>query len=250
MSFPVTALLIGVWSVGHCLAMCGGLAMAAGQNSRQNLNNSLSARAAELFSWQLGRVLSYTFFGMIAGGFGAFFLAAAPFAFVQKAAFIAANLLLIALGLHVAQLYSGITQIERIGAVFWKWISPLASATLLPQTRTPRNRPKEIIRALRAGAIWGWLPCGLVYSMLVTASVSGSATNGALWMLAFGLGTLPALWITSLASVGSAQVMKKLWVRRTAGIIIMAFGLWGILRITGLASYAGLDAFCIGAHVL
>lgn len=226
--------------------MCGGLAMAAGQVNRQNLNNTAVQRGVELVSWQFGRVASYVFMGAFAGAFGAFFLSAAPVAAIRDFAFIVANLILIALGLHVARLWSGIVQLERIGQGIWKLIAPFATATLVPQTPKHRSSPKQIFNALRTGAIWGWLPCGLVYSMLITASVSGGATNGALWMLFFGLGTVPALWLTSMASDQAAQYLQNITVRRVAGLLIIAFGLWGLLRITGLITVDWLDAFCIG----
>ena len=230
--------------------MCGGIAAAAGQTNRQNLNNSATQRGLELLSWQFGRIMSYGLMGLFAGAFGTIFLSFGPVVMVQQAAFIVANLLLIALGLHVAQLWAGIVQIERIGEFFWRLIAPLATATLVPQTPKHRDRIKQIGRAVRAGAIWGWLPCGLVYSMLVTASVTGSASNGGLWMLAFGLGTIPALWLTSMASHEATTFFKRLAVRRIAGLLIVAFGLWGLLRVSGLITVPWLDAFCIGGQHL
>ncbi len=224
--------------------------MAAGQVNRQNLNNTPVQRGIELASWQFGRVASYMLMGALAGAFGAFFLAAAPVDALRNFAFIVANLILIALGMHVARIWSGIVELERIGQVFWKLIAPFATATLVPQTPKHRNSAKQILNALRTGAIWGWLPCGLVYSMLVTASVSGSATNGALWMLFFGLGTVPALWLTSMASDHAAQYLQNITVRRVAGALIIVFGLWGLLRITGVITVNWLDAFCIGGGSL
>ncbi len=245
-TFPLSALLIGLWSTGHCLAMCGGLAVAAGQTNRRQLNASVSQRGIVLAGWQLGRVLSYTLMGLMVGAFGAFFLAQAPVVIIRQTAFVMANLMLIALGLHVAQLWSGIVQLERIGQIVWRWVQPLATATLAPQTPSYPQPVKETLRAMRAGAIWGWLPCGLVYSMLVTASVSGSAASGALWMLAFGLGTMPALWMTSMASNRLTDQFRKPVVRKSAGLLIIAFGLWGLLRATGLIQVDWFDAFCIG----
>ncbi len=113
-SFPVSALIIGLWSVGHCLAMCGGLAIAAGQTNRQNLNNTGAQRGLELFAWQAGRVLSYVAMGFLVGAFGSFFLSQSSVSLIRDAAFIAANLILIALGLHVAQLWSGVVELERM----------------------------------------------------------------------------------------------------------------------------------------
>ena len=222
--------------------------MAAGQTQRQNLNNNSFQRGLELAGWQMGRVLSYTFMGLIAGAFGAFFINATPVVFLREIAFIAANLILIALGLHVAQLWSGIVELERLGQLLWRAISPMAEQTLIARTPKHRDRLQQLGNAIRAGAIWGWLPCGLVYSMLVTASVSGSAQSGALWMLAFGLGTMPALWITSMASDRAVNYFQRMAVRRTAGLLIIAFGLWGLLRVSGVIQVDWLDAFCIGTR--
>lgn len=247
-TFPLSALLIGIWSTGHCLAMCGGLAIAAGQANRRNLNNGPAQRGLELAAWQIGRVISYAFMGFLAGAFGGLFIANAPVAFLREFAFIVANLILIGLGLHVAQLWSGIVQLERIGQIAWKLIEPLATATLVPQTPMRRNTLHQIGRALRAGGIWGWLPCGLVYSMLITASVSGSAQQGALWMFAFGMGTVPALWLTSMASDRASQYFQRPSIRKSAGLLIMAFGAWGLLRVTHVIQVDWLDAFCIGGQ--
>lgn len=247
-SFPISAFLIGLWSSGHCLAMCGGLAIAAGQANRRNLNNGPAQRGLELAAWQGGRVISYAVMGLLAGAFGALFIANAPVVFLREMAFIVANLILMALGLHVARLWSGIVQLERIGQIAWKLIEPLASATLVPQTPLRRNRLSQLGRALRAGAIWGWLPCGLVYSMLVTASVSGSAQSGAMWMVAFGLGTVPALWLTSMASDRASRYFQRPSIRTWAGLLIMAFGAWGLLRVTHVIQVDWLDSFCIGGQ--
>jgi sulfite exporter TauE/SafE len=245
-AFPFAAMIIGLWSTGHCLAMCGGIAAAAGQAQQQNLNNSTAQRGIELLAWQFGRVGSYMLMGLLVGAFGSLFLTFAPVVGIRQAAFIFANLMLIALGLHVSQLWSGIVQIERMGQIMWKWIAPYATATLIAKTPKHRDRGEQLLRAIRAGAIWGWLPCGLVYSMLITASVSGSAANGALWMFAFGLGTIPALWLTSVASYQATAFFKRMAVRRSAGLLIVAFGLWGLLRATGIITVTWFDAFCIG----
>jgi sulfite exporter TauE/SafE len=240
------AALIGLWSSGHCLAMCGGLAIAAGESRRRLLSLRPRQRAVELLSWQLGRIARYGVMGLIAGGFGALTLYWAPIEVLRNFAFAAANLLLIALGLHVARLYSGVLILEHAGQLIWKRIAPFAAATLIPTATLPYRSHREILSALRAGAIWGWLPCGLVYSMLVTASVSGGAIQGAVWMLGFGLGTIPALWLTSMLSQSILSRLQSTSLRRTAGLLIVGFGLWGLLRLLGLIQVDWLDAFCIG----
>jgi sulfite exporter TauE/SafE len=245
----LSAALIGFWSSGHCLAMCGGLAIAAGESQRRLLNLRSSQRVAELLAWQLGRIGSYGFMGLMAGAFGALILHWAPIEILRHFAFAAANLLLIGLGLHVARLHSGVLILERAGQLIWKQIAPFAAATLIPSPKLPYQSRRQIITALRAGAIWGWLPCGLVYSMLVTASVSGGALQGAAWMLGFGIGTIPALWLTSMLSQSTLSRLQSTALRGTMGLLIVGFGLWGLLRLLGLIRVDWLDAFCIGGGI-
>jgi len=245
-AFPWSAFLIGLWSAGHCLAMCGGIAVAAGQLQRRQLSQPVFWRAMELLVWQLGRVASYSLAGLLVALFGSFFLGLSPVDAVRRIAFVFANLMLIGLGLHLAQVWSGIVQIERLGQGLWRLIAPSASQTLMPKMPRTGQHLRQMAQAAQAGILWGWLPCGLVYSMLVTASVSGSALNGALWMMAFGLGTLTTLWLTSLASDQAAQLLRRKDVRQGTGLLIVGFGLWGLLRVTGVITVDWLDAFCIG----
>lgn len=243
-----SALIIGLWSAGHCLAMCGGLAIAAGQANRRHLSTTPAERSIDLLLWQMGRVASYSVMGFFAGSFGALALSHAPLALMRDAAFVLANLMLIGLGLHVARLYSGVLVVERIGQQIWKLMAPLASATLMPRPGLHRQPLAQMLRALRAGAIWGWLPCGLVYTMLVTASVTGSGAGGALWMAGFGLGTVPALWMASLLSQETLHRFQSPILRRTAGLVIISFGLWGLLRLSGWITLEWFDGFCIGGQ--
>lgn len=250
MTLPVSALVIGLWSSAHCLAMCGGLALAAGQSGRHTgPPGRLSPdRVLELFSWQLGRVLSYAFMGAVAGAIGGFFLSWDAVGWAQTSAMVLANLLLILLGLHLARLSSLILWLEAWGQIVWRWVKPWAVASLTPTTTNILPGPPlwaRVLKALRTGAIWGWLPCGLVYSMIVTASVTGTAGSGALWMLFFGLGTIPALLATSMASSRLLRAAGSPALRRAAGLLIVAFGLWGLIRAFDLVSIPWLDAFCI-----
>jgi len=86
-------------------------------------------------------------------------------------------------------------------------------------------------QALLAGMAWGWLPCGLVYSVLVSALAAGSATSGAALMLAFGLGTLPNLLGMGLFARQIQPFMQQLWVRRVAGLTVAGFGMWGLANL-------------------
>jgi sulfite exporter TauE/SafE len=140
--------------------------------------------------------------------------------------------------------------VERLGQQIWRLISPLATRTLLPSSQADRRPLRDKLRAIRAGIVWGWLPCGLVYSMLVTAAVSGSGTQGAIWMAGFGLGTIPALWLASLLSQESLRRFQGTGLRRAAGLLIIGFGLWGLLRLSGVITVDWFDSFCIGGQAM
>jgi len=81
------------------------------------------------------------------------------------------------------------------------------------------------------GLLWGWLPCGLVYSVLVAALATGSALEGGALMLAFGLGTLPALLAMGMAAVRLKRFLQHLWVRRGSGLLVLTFGVVGLMRL-------------------
>lgn len=205
-----------------------------------------------LLFWQLGRVTSYGLMGLIAGAFGAFFLAFGPLEWTQRMAMVLANLLLLGLGLHLARVSSSILLLERMGQLVWQFVAPLAQKTLVP-VRFDGVLPAppvwmDWLKASRAGLLWGWLPCGLTTSMVVTAAVSGSASSGGLWMLAFGLGTIPALWAASMAGSRLAAVITNNGFRLAMGWLMIFFGLWGMARALNLITVPWLDAFCITAH--
>lgn len=230
--------------------MCGGLAAAAGQRSRISPIRTRSERGMELLAWQLGRVSSYIFMGALAGAIGAGFLSLAPIEGVRHATMAFANLLLIALALHLLRVSQWVVRLEQIGSHLWKWLAPLAAKSLTPAPIEGLLPPpplwRTMARAARIGLLWGWLPCGLVYTMVITASVSGGVASGALWMLGFGLGTIPALWLASMtAGQAFTQGPRADRLRQTAGLLILVFGLWGLARAVGLAPPGWLDAFCI-----
>lgn len=247
--FPVSAFLVGIWSSAHCLAMCGGLAAAAGHRSRISPIRSKAERGLELLAWQGGRITSYAFMGGVAGAIGAGFLSLAPIEGIRHVTMALANLMLIGLALHLLRISRWVLVLEQWGSVVWKWLGPLATRSLTPAPIEGILPPPPLWvtmgRAARIGLLWGWLPCGLVYTMVVTAAVTGGAVSGALWMLAFGLGTIPALWLASMTAGQLLAGPRADRFRQAAGGLILVFGLWGLARAVGIAPPGWLDAFCI-----
>ncbi len=193
----VAVFFVGLLGGVHCLGMCGSI---VGIFSAQLPKNK--ARWPFHLAYNGGRLASYAAAGALAGAIGRAGLLLRDVVPVQHLLFALSSLMLVALGLYLAGIWGMVRRIEQAGGMLWRHIQPLARG-LLPVT-TPA-------RALLLGALWGWLPCGLVYSVLVTALASGSAQSGALVMLAFGLGTLP-----NLLAIGLFWEKSRRWASRRA----------------------------------
>lgn len=212
----LSAFLVGLLGGGHCIGMCGGIVGAVTMALPGE-----RPRLPFLLAYNGGRIASYTAAGVLAGLIGAssFFLDhVLP---VEKLLYLLASLMLIVLGLYLAGLWQGVLVLERLGGTLWRHLQPL-SKRLLP-VRNPAG-------AFALGLVWGWLPCGLVYSVLVAALATGSALDGGLLMLAFGLGTLPTLLAMGLAAVRLKAWLQQKWVRLISGLLVLGFGVVGLLR--------------------
>nr|WP_245355462.1 MULTISPECIES: sulfite exporter TauE/SafE family protein [unclassified Pseudomonas] len=205
-----SALVLGLLGGGHCLGMCGGL---MGALTLAIPPEQRGRRLRLLLAYNLGRVLSYACAGLLLGLAG-WAVASSPAALALR---VAAALLLIAMGLYLAGWWSGLTRIEALGRGLWRHIQPLTSR-LLPVSSLPR--------ALLLGALWGWLPCGLVYSTLLWAASQGNAGYSAALMLAFGVGTWPVLLATGLAAERVNALLRRRSVRVAGGVLVMLFGVW------------------------
>ncbi len=213
----LSAFLVGLLGGGHCAGMCGGIVGAVSltlPGQRPHL--------PYLLAYNGGRIASYTAAGTLAGLLGASSFFLGHLLPVEQALYALASLMLVALGLYLAGWWQGVLVLEKAGGLLWRHLQPL-SKKLLP-LRSPA-------RAFVLGLLWGWLPCGLVYSVLVAALATGGAANGGLLMLAFGLGTLPALLAMGMAAVRLRTFLQHLWVRRASGLLVSGFGLLGLYRL-------------------
>ncbi|MDH1104318.1 sulfite exporter TauE/SafE family protein [Pseudomonas mosselii] len=205
-----SALVLGLLGGGHCLGMCGGL---MGALTLAIPPEQRGRRLRLLLAYNLGRILSYAAAGLLLGLAGVA-LASSPLAIGLR---VIAALLLICMGLYLAGWWSGLTRIEALGRGLWRHVQPVATR-LLPVSSLPR--------ALLLGALWGWLPCGLVYSTLLWAASQGDALHSATLMLAFGVGTWPVLLATGLAAERVGALLRKRGVRVAGGVLVILFGLW------------------------
>ncbi len=218
MSFSLFAIfLVGLLSGVHCLGMCGSI-----------VGIVTAQRPADAPRWLFhlaysgGRIGSYALAGALVGAVGQAGLLMRDQVPVQHLLFALSSSMLLLLGAYLAGWSGWVRRIEGMGKGLWQRLQPLTRRLF------PVNTP---LRALGLGLLWGWLPCGLVYSVLLTALASGSVQQGALVMAAFGLGTLP-----NLLAIGLFWEQVRGWVqspavRRSAGLLVMAFGLYGLFKV-------------------
>ena len=204
--------------------MCGGIVAAL----QVGLPAALPRRRTlgRQIGYSLGRMTTYAGAGAAAGGLGSLALLTNGVLPVQVALLVLANALIILLGLYLAGLGSSVLAFERVGSVVWRSVRGLGA----------RVAPADSIGgSVAVGMVWGFLPCGLVYSVLATALAAGSAAKGALVMAAFGLGTLPNLLAAGLAAGALARVASSRRLRLAAGLVVVALGILGLWRVPGLA---------------
>ncbi|MGB7650837.1 MAG: sulfite exporter TauE/SafE family protein [Gallionella sp.] len=213
----IAVFFVGLLGGVHCLGMCGSI---VGLLTTQlpNNKNLLPFHLA----YSTGRVASYSVAGALVGSVGAAGLLWRDQVPIQHLLFALSSLMLIALGLYLAGLGNLVRRIEGVGRGLWQRLQPF-TARLFPVV-TPS-------RAFQLGVVWGWLPCGLVYSVLLTALASGSARSGALIMLAFGLGTLPNLLLIGLFWQRVKSWVQHPRVRLMAGLLVAALGVYGLIKV-------------------
>ncbi len=213
----MSAFLVGLLGGGHCVGMCGGIVGAVSMHLPHH-----KPKLSFLLGYNAGRILSYTIAGAIAGLVGASSFFLQHILPIQDVLYGLSSLMLIALGLYLAGFWHGISYLESAGKRLWKHIQPYSKYYIPVQ---------NIKQAIILGGLWGWLPCGLVYSVLIAAIATGNTLHGGLLMLAFGLGTLPTLVTMGMAAVKLKTLLQNIWVRRASGLLVLGFGALGLLRV-------------------
>lgn len=224
----IAVFLIGLLGGVHCAGMCGGI---VGALSQPGARARLPLHAA----YNAGRIVSYVAAGAASGAIGSAGLLLDGVLPVQLALYVLANLMLVALGVYLTGFTRVLAGPERAGAALWRHIRPL-SARFVPAT--------SVAQALPLGMLWGFLPCGMVYSVLATALVSGSALRGAALMLAFGLGTLPNLLAAGMLLGRLNSITRARPVRLACGLLVLGFGLWGLFRASSLGGQLWQGIVC------
>ena len=219
MSDPVTftsAFLLGFFSTMHCIGMCGGIIGALSLSLPVEVRNSKPRLFSFVLSYNIGRLTSYSIAGLIAGAVGTTVLQSTGFdqghAILQGIGIS----MMVAIGIYLTGWLPQLATVEKIGIPVWKRLEPI-SRRLVPVASIPK--------AIAYGLIWGWLPCGLVYFVLIWALTAGDAMHGALIMLAFGAGTLPTLITAGFMTSWLTRFARSTRARQIVGIIIIVMAL-------------------------
>ncbi len=233
LGLAASAFVIGLAGGVHCMAMCGGLVTALNLRPVGSpLLATPAPRRSELFLRQVfysfGRVVTYACAGALAGAAGSLGLLYGRVLPVRMVLLVLANALVILLGLYLAGLGTSVLALERAGGALWRGLRRLG-VKIAPARTLPG--------AFGMGVAWGWIPCGLVYGVLATALVAGSAARGAVVMAAFGLGTIPNLLAAGLAAQSLGSLVRRPRVRLAAGLAVILLGVIGLARVPGLPEH-------------
>ena len=215
----VTAFLAGLLGSGHCFGMCGGIAGSLGALAGGSSGRRLALPA---FQFNLGRMIGYAVLGAIAAG-----VIGAAGEIMQLKQYgkwlkvITAGMVML-IGLSFLVNWKGLGIIEKGGAGIWRKISPLASKV---------SQRHDWMGRAGLGILWGFLPCGLVYTVLMTAASTGNPASGALTMFAFGAGTAPAMMGMTVAAPALSAFLSDKLVRRIVGFSLIVLAIWMLLPI-------------------
>ena len=205
----VSALLIGLAGSVHCVGMCGGIVGAFSFILPKDQNPW-----AYMLSYNLGRITSYAIAGALTGWLGNLVTTQVSMGF--SILNLLSGLFLLLLALYIGGWWRVLVHLESLGRLLWNRISPIAKHFL------PFRSP---LQAFPYGVVWGWLPCGLVYSTLTWSLASGSPLDGALVMVFFGMGTLPALLTLSGSGNALKTFLSNSRVRKWVALSLLIFAL-------------------------
>lgn len=211
-----SAFLLGLFSTVHCIGMCGGIIGALSLSLPVEIRSHKPRLLLFVTTYNIGRLLSYTLAGLIAGAIGTGVLASTGFDQGHVVLQYIGVAMMVAIGIYLAGWLPQLAIIEKIGVPLWQKLEPVGRK-LLPVASLPK--------ALAYGVIWGWLPCGLVYFVLIWALTAGDALRGAFMMLAFGLGTLPTLLTAGFMTSWMTRFARNPAARMIVGVLIIAMAI-------------------------
>jgi sulfite exporter TauE/SafE len=212
----LAALVMGLFSSLHCIGMCGSIIGTLTFSLSPETRNNKARLFSIVFNYNLGRIISYGLAGAVVGVLESFL--SLPFTQGQahRLLQVVSAAIMTGAGLYLAGWFPRFAYIEKLGTRFWKLIEPFGRKLIPVRTR---------IQALLFGMIWGWLPCGLIYTALALAATTGNIVHSAITMFAFGLGTLPAVMGVGIMTPLLTRLSRAQRFKRIVGVLFIVFAL-------------------------
>jgi sulfite exporter TauE/SafE len=212
----LAALVMGLFSSLHCIGMCGSIIGTLTFSLSPETRNNKARLFSIVFNYNLGRIISYGLAGAVVGVLESFL--SLPFTQGQahRLLQVVSAAIMTGAGLYLAGWFPRFAYIEKLGIRFWKLIEPFGRKLIPVKTR---------IQALLFGMVWGWLPCGLIYTALALAATTGNIVHSAITMFAFGLGTLPAVMGVGIMTPLLTRLSRAQRFKRIVGVLFIVFAL-------------------------
>ena len=213
----LVALLMGIFSSMHCIGMCGSIIGTLTLSLKPEIREKKSKLFPYVLTYNLGRITSYTIAGILIGAIE--FILTRPLGegHGHRVLQILSALIMAGAGFYIAGWFPQFAYIEKSGSWIWKKLEPLGRKLIPVQTLT---------QGYLFGMVWGWIPCGLVYSTLALAATTGDVVKSTLTMLFFGLGTLPAVMGLGIMTSSLARLAKMERFRQAVGVMFIILALF------------------------
>ncbi len=215
----LVAFMMGVFSSVHCIGMCGSIIGSLTLSLTPEIRNNKKQLSFFVLNYNIGRISSYTLAGAIVGLLGTLFNLPITHGEGNRVLQLFSATIMISAGLYIAGWFPRFAYIERLGSKFWRLIEPYGRQ-LIPV--------KTWLHALLFGMVWGWLPCGLVYGALTLSATTGDVLRSALTMLAFGLGTLPAVMGIGIITGILTKLSRMRLFKQVVGILLIGLALLAV----------------------
>jgi len=210
------AFLIGLSSSLHCVSMCGSIIGTLSFSLKPEVRANKSKMTSFILSYNFGRIFSYALAGLIVGLIESLLTLPLGEEHSHRYLQILSSLIITGAGFYIAGWFPNFAYIEKTGSRFWKFIEPYGRK-LIPVS--------QLKHAFLFGMVWGWIPCGLVYTALALAATTGDITNSTLSMLAFGIGTLPAVLGTGMVSSFISRISSLHIAKQVIGILLVVIAI-------------------------
>ncbi|MDD1628037.1 MAG: sulfite exporter TauE/SafE family protein [Methylococcaceae bacterium] len=216
----LVAFIMGLFSSMHCIGMCGSIIGTLTLSLSPDIRNNKKLLLPFVFNYNFGRITSYTIAGALVGIIEALLTMHLGETHGHRVLQLLSAAIMASAGLYIAGWFPRFAYIEKAGTHIWKKIEPYGRKLIPVKSRT---------QAYLFGMVWGWLPCGLVYAALTLAVTAGDVSKSALTMLAFGLGTLPAVMGVGIMTSVLTRLSRMQRFKQAIGLFMIALALLSAL---------------------